>query len=66
MIKNGFVTPILELPDNAERHSVAQRDVGRRRIHPQLDAKRLGGFGAALQLFPQVLLGEHALTPAAQ
>ena len=64
--ENRFVSPILELPNDLQRHSVTERHIRRGRVHPELDPQRLAGFSGARQLSPQILLGQHSLTAAAQ
>ena len=61
-----LVSPFLELPDDPQRHRVAQRYIRRRRIHAQLDAQRLAGLGTSFQLCRRVLLAEDALAAAAK
>jgi hypothetical protein len=62
--EHGAMTPVLELADHAQRHRVAQGDVGRRRVHPELDPERCARPRAALELGAQVGLG-HDLVGAA-
>jgi len=64
--QDGFVAPFLKLPDDAQGNRVAERNIRGGRVHAELDAKGLAGGSAALELFAQVLFGEHALAPAIQ
>src|SRR5262249_44406219 len=61
--QDRLVAPVLELPHDPERHGVAERHVGRGRVHAELDAQRCAGLRALLELLAQVVLGEDALAP---
>ena len=56
---------VLELPHLVEHHRVAQVDVGRRGIEPQLDAQRLAAAFGLGELAHPVVLGQQlvAATP---
>jgi hypothetical protein len=60
------VAPVLELANDLEGDGVAERDVGSRRVHAELDAERLLGRGGALELLAEVGLGDDALGSAGE
>src|SRR4051794_5004174 len=64
--QDGLVPPILELTHHLKRHRVAERDIRRRWIHPQLDAQRLPRGGASFELLTKVLLTQNSLASAAK
>ena len=64
--QDGLVAPLLELPDDLERHGMAKRHIGRGRVHAELDAQGLAGLSALVELRLEVLLAEDPLGPAGQ
>ena len=64
--EDGLVAPVLKLPDDLQRHGMAERDIGRGRVHAELDAQRLILLGRALELGAQLLLGNDPLAAAGE
>jgi hypothetical protein len=57
------VAQVLQLAHLVEHHRVAQVDVGRGRVQPQLDAQRLAGGSARCSLACQSAWGSSSSAP---
>ena len=63
--QHRLMAQFLEQAQLAQRHGVAEVDVDAGRVDAVLDAQRLAGLDAALQLLPQLGLGHDLLDAAA-
>src|SRR6185503_12768187 len=61
--QNRFMSPLLELPNDRQRHDMPQRHIRRGWVHAKLNPQRFAGLSAALHFPAKVLLIEDLLAP---